>query len=441
MRSFASGVKRISVRSGHNVGKTACVAWIVIWHAIVRFPQKTIVTSPSAGQLEIGLISELKKWMHALPEMIRNRFDIKADSIFLKAAPYDSQIRARTASKDSPEAMQGIHCEDGSVLLIVDEASGVPDPVFAAAEGSMGGPNASTILLSNPTRTRGYFFDTHHEMADTAKEPKATAWKTMHVNSANCGRDNRNFVQGIIDKYGIGSSEHQIRVLGEFPDTEANTLIPAEYIDYALTAPIEVDPKAPLIYGIDVGRFGQDRTVLVKRRGNVVIDIQWWARKDTAESAALINAQAEQDRPDEICIDTIGIGGGVADSLRTTFKRSNVYDVNVSEATSVNTSTYKLRDDLWWQLRDWLATKSVRLFPNDLLIEELKAPTYSYTLSSGKIVVLSKDLMKKTLGRSPDFADALCMTFAGQGALLSGRAPAWSAWGSGPLRRNLAGVV
>jgi phage terminase large subunit len=441
LEQVGSGEKRLSVVSGHNVGKTAAASWTVIHHAITQYPQKTIVSSPAASQLKLALIPELKKWFYRLPEPLLGLFEIKSESIVLRQAPHASFIEARTASRDSPESMQGIHCEDGSVLLVVDEASGVPDSVFQAAEGSMAGPNAHMLLISNPTRLSGFFFQTQHDWADHAAKPIATAWRTLHISSldARCTLSNDNFVQGVADKYGVESNEYRLRVLGLFPDSESNVLIAPELIDSALVRDIAVNPSDPLIYGVDVGRQGADRTVLVKRRGNVVIDVQSWSKRDTAESAALVWQQALLDSPDEICIDSIGFGAGTADSLRALGCKS-VRDVNVAEVASTNPVCWKLRDDLWWSVREWLATRAVRLFANDDLIEDLRMPTYSYTTGSQKVVILAKDLMRKVIGRSPDYGDALALTFAGTGALLAGRTSMFSNWKTS-LRRNLAGVV
>ena len=137
-------------------------------------------------------------------------------------------------------------------------------------------------------------------------------------------------------------------------------------------------------------------------------------------------------------IDTIGFGSGTADTLRALGCKV-VRDVNVSESPAVGSVCQKLRDELWWQVREWLASRTVRLFQHDDLIQDLRMPTYSYSTGAQKVVILSKDLMRRIIGRSPDYGDALCMTFAGSGALLSGRTTVGS-W-KGTLRRNLKGFV
>jgi hypothetical protein len=132
--------------------------------------------------------------------------------------------------------------------------------------------------------------------------------------------------------------------------------------------------------------------------------------------------EAKIDKPAEICVDSIGLGGGVADRLREL--GLNVRDVNVSESTALNPQAYRLRDELWIATKDWLETRAVKLPKDDELRAELIGPTYSFT-SNGKIKVEGKSEMKRRGMRSPDLADSLCLSFAGQAAMVGGRAPKW----------------
>lgn len=440
MQAIARGERRLSVRAGHGVGKSAFCAWLIIWQMVVRFPQRTVITAPTQGQLFDALFAEVKLWFRKLDPVILNLFEIKSERIEYRANPEASYVSARTSSKERSEALAGIHCEDGWVLLVADEASAIPEKVFESATGSMSGERASTILIGNPTRNSGLFYETHHKLSDKADKPVSAPWLTMHVSCLDSPRAAKSdFSQQIADTYGIRSNAYQTRVLGEFAEREDDVLIPAYLIEAATKRDIVIDPKAPLIYGVDVSRFGDDRSVICKRRGNVVLETKWWAKVDLMETVAIIAREARLDNPDEICVDSIGLGAGVADRLRE--MGFNVRDVNVAEAASMNPSGSRLRDDLWIQTRDWFQTLSVCIPSEDeRLISDLKAPTYSFS-STNKLVVEPKALMKKRGLASPDHADALCLTFAGQAALIGGRSPLWSSSGKGPLRRNLSGVV
>lgn len=426
LNNLARGERRISVRAGHGVGKSTACSWALIWHMTCRFPQKGVVTAPTAAQLFDALFAELKSWINKLPPVLRDSFDVFSDKIVLKGAAESSFISARTSSSDRPEALAGVHSEN--VLLVVDEASAVPEAVFEAAAGSMSGHSATTILISNPTRNSGLFYKTHHELASD--------WKRMHVSCADNPLVSTDFIRQIATTYGEQSNAYRIRVLGEFALTDDDTLISADLVDAAMQRDVTVQQSEPIIYGVDVARFGTDRTALCKRRGNVVLEIKSWGGLDLMQTVGQIVNEAKLDAPEEICVDTIGLGGGVADRLRE--QGYNVVDVNVSESSAMNPNANKLRDELWMSVKDWLATRAVKLPRDETLRHELVAPRYNFS-SSGKLIVESKDSMRKRRMRSPDLADALCLTFAGNAAMVGGRALAWKP--GKPLTRGIRGVV
>lgn len=426
LQAIARGERRISVRAGHGVGKSTACSWALIWHMTTRYPQKSVVTAPTSAQLFDALYSELKTWINKLPPVLRESFDVFSDRVVLKGAPESSFISARTSSTERPEALAGVHSEH--VLLVVDEASAVPEQVFEAAAGSMSGHSASTILISNPTRNSGLFYKTHHDLASD--------WYRMHVSCLNIPLVSADFVQQIKATYGDESNAFRIRVLGEFALADDDTLIPAELVDGAISRDVATSGSEPLVFGLDVARFGSDRTALVKRKGNVVLEVKSWGGLDTMQVVGAIVNETKMDKPDEICVDTIGLGSGVADRLREL--GLNVRDVNVAESSAMNPNANKLRDELWLSVKEWLATKSVKLPQDEQLRHELVAPRYTFT-SSGKVQVESKDSMRKRGMRSPDLADALCLSFASNAAMVGGRAPKWVPGQA--LKRHIRGVV
>ena len=419
----AKGERRISVRAGHGVGKSTACAWLLLWHMFTRMPQKSVCTAPTAGQLFDALFSEVKHWAQKLPEPLRDTIEIFSDRIVQRGAPESSFISARTSSAERPEALAGIHSEN--VLIIVDEASAVPEPVFEAAAGSMSGHSATSVLIGNPTRNTGLFFKTHHQLSSD--------WQTMHVSCLDNRLVAKDFIKQIAATYGETSNAYRVRVLGEFALRDDDSLIPADLVDSAMIRDIALDTTQDLIYGVDVARFGSDRTVICKRRGNVVIEFRHWSGEDLMSTVGRIVHEANTDKPYEICVDSIGLGGGVADRLREL--GYNVRDVNVSESNALNQQAAKLRDELWIAAKDWLETRSVKLPKDDELRQELIGPTYSFT-SNGKIKVEGKSEMKRRGLRSPDLADSLCLSFASQAAMIGGRG---SKWISGqPLQRRVS---
>lgn len=426
LNAIASGERRISVRAGHGVGKSTACSWALIWHLLTRFPQKAICTAPTAGQLFDALFSEVKHWINRLPPSLRDAIEVYSDRIVQKGTPESSFISARTSSAERPEALAGVHSEH--VLLICDEASAIPEAVFESAAGSMSGHSATTILIGNPTRNTGLFFRTHHSLSSD--------WKTMHVSCLDNPLVAHDFIEQIKATYGEGSNAYRVRVLGEFALRDDDVLIPAELVDGAMQRDVVLNTSEPLIYGVDVARFGDDRTVICKRQGNLVVGFKHWSGEDLMGTVGRIVHEASLDKPEEICVDSIGLGGGVADRLREL--GHNVRDVNVSESAALNQQAARLRDELWMAAKDWLDTRAVKLPKDDDLRAELTGPTYNFT-SNGKIKVEGKSEMKRRGMRSPDLADALCLTFASQAAGVGGRALRWVP--GKPLKRNVIGIV
>src|SRR5215467_8694006 len=159
-RALARGETRLSIRSGHGVGKGFWIAGTLCWFSNTRAPFKAAITAPSAPQLFDAAWAEIRAMFGRLPPAWRELWSINADRINLRQAPDECFITARTARADQPEALQGIHAP--AIMLVVDEASGVPQAVFEAAGGSMSSPGAITILTGNPTRSSGFFWRTHH---------------------------------------------------------------------------------------------------------------------------------------------------------------------------------------------------------------------------------------------------------------------------------------
>lgn len=416
--AFGRGERRISIRACHGPGKTAVAAWLVCYMMFCRFPQKTVATAPSRGQLEDALVAEVEKWMKRLPPALLELVEIKKNRIELRAASEESFFTARTARAENPEALQGVHSEH--VLLIADEASGVPEAIFEAAAGSMSGHSATTLLLSNPVRSSGFFFDTHSKLKDL--------WYTVQVSAADSPRVTDDFVYDIARRYGENSNAYRIRVLGEFPLADLDTIIPFEFVESARNRDIELPGNLDEIWGLDVARFGDDYNALVRRTKLAVMpDIDIWMGKDLMKTAgrvkALWDSLPPHQRPSEILVDVIGLGAGVVDRLRE--QKLPVRGVNVSETASVEEEYRNLRTELWFTAREWLATRDRKLpscegvggcardCPHEQLAAELVVPKFDYT-SSGKLLMESKRDIKKRIHRSTNVADAFALTFASE---------------------------
>lgn len=393
--------RRVSIRSGHGTGKSTFEAWCILWFMSCYFPCKIPCTAPTSHQLHDVLWSELAKWHRALKERIpelADEFEWTAEKFFLKSAPQESFAVARTSRPEQPEALQGFHGDN--LLFLIDEASGIPEQVFQVAEGALSTPGAFVFMAGNPTRMEGYFYDSHHKMR--------ASWSALHWNGEESPLVSDQYKEEMKLKYGFESAIYKIRVRGEFAGNP-DGVIPLAIISGAVNR--QVKPFGEHKWGLDVARFGDDRTALAKRCGNALLEkVKWWAGKDTMQTAGLLKLEYDSAKikPLAIFIDVIGIGAGVVDRC----KELNLpaVGVNVAESASVKDRYNRLRDELWFEAREWFDKKDVAMPDDESLIAELTLPSYKVT-SAGKIQVESKDDMKKRGVTSPDLADAFCLTF------------------------------
>lgn len=396
--------RRLSIRSGHGVGKSAFMAWTILWFHSCFFPCKGGCTAPTATQMSDVLWAELSLWHRRLKERIPElgeKFNWKADQFEMVEAPQESFSVARTARPEKPEALQGLHSK--YVLILVDEASGVAESIFEAGRGALSSEDSYVVFASNPTRLEGLFYETHHKLR--------SLWGTLQVNGEQCPLQSQQFRDELAHQYGKDSNVYRVRVQGEFPLEESDTVIPMHLCEAACVR--DVQPFGPTVWGVDVARFGGDRTVLVKRRTNATIEPhQSWGGMDTMQSAGKVYAEwnktLPEDRPTTIFVDVIGVGAGVLDRLLELDLPA--VGVNVAESAAIEDTYSRLRDELWFRARKWLEKKSCKLVKDDVLMAELSMPKYAFT-STGKIKVESKDELKKRYPRSPDVGDAFVLTF------------------------------
>jgi hypothetical protein len=395
-------------------------------------------TAPTKAQLQDALFAEIKVWLAKLPPVLTQLFEVKSDGITFVPAPEESYLSVRTARAETPEALQGVHCEGGFVLLIADEASGVPEKIFEAAVGSMSGANATTLLLSNPTRSTGFFWKTHQANS---------GWWTRRVSWTDSPRVTADFEREVAQIYGEDSSAYRVRVLGEFPKADDDTVIPFELIESARQRELFVRPGLETVWGLDVARFGDARNVLLKRNARSVLpSLLVWEGADLMATAGRVKLEWDgtppSERPVEILVDVIGYGAAVVDRLVEL--KLPVRGVNVAESSAWSERYRNLRAELWFKTREWLNRRDVSLptnprdprSPVEILAQELALPRYSVT-SSGKLMVESKQDMKRRGHKSPDVADALILTFASEPAAVVNQEQNRS-WGHVPWGESLS---
>ena len=411
---------RVTVRSGQGVGKTGVEAIAGLWF-LTCFPHARIVaTAPTRQQLNDVLWSEISKWQEKSPLLSKILVWTKT-RVYVKGQEKRWFAVARTATK--PENMQGFH--EDNMLFIVDEASGVADPIMEAILGTLSGHNNKLLMCGNPTKTSGVFFDSHTR--------DKLIYRIHRVNAEDSPRTNKENIESLKRKYGADSNFVRVRVFGEFPRQENDAFIPYHLVEESIRLGLDYIPnRVPeLIHmGCDVARFGDDRTVIGHKVDEKVELVHNVRGQDTMATADKIIETGEELVRRYSWRDTIpvkvddgGVGGGVVDRLKQ-IKRNDPARFEWLDVLPVKFGI-RIRNKHYHDSTSYMMgvvrrlltpqdesgeVKPVELIlpDNDNLAAQLSARKYRLTDTS-KIQVESKDAMKKRGLPSPDEADCLLL--------------------------------
>jgi len=405
---------KVSIRSGQGVGKTAFEAAILLWF-LVCFPfARVVATAPTRQQLHDVLWSEISKWQ-SRSILLRKILKWTKTRVYVKKQDERWFAVARTATK--PENMQGFH--EDNMLFIVDEASGVANVIMEAIDGTLTGENNKLLMCGNPTKTTGAFFDSFHA--------NRTKYKTHVVSARDSNRTNKDNIQFLIDKYGEDSNVVRVRVDGEFPENDDDVFITLSMAEKAVNT--DADTKGVISFGVDVARYGADKTVICVKKGNAITFPIVKRGQDLMRTVGDIVLQYKEaikgyQGKIMVNIDDAGLGGGVTDRLEEV-RREQGFSQMVINAVNAGASARNDNYDeekyenlgtlLWANVRELLredeaSRKKCELsFPNDNeLIAQLSTRKYHLT-SRGRVALERKEDMKKRGLPSPDKGDAVAL--------------------------------
>jgi phage terminase large subunit len=397
---------RISIRSGHGTGKDAGTAMLILWFMSTRAYPKVVCTAPTARQLYDILWSELSKWLRM--SILKDEFIIQKDKLFHKDHPKEWWCRAvspsvKATKEEQAETLAGFHGEH--LLIVVDETSGVPDPVFIPLEGAMTQIDNHILLIGNMTRNTGYFYESHFH-SELSKP-----WIKLHWDSRKSTNVKPEYVDYMATKYGVDSNIFKIRVIGDPPEEDARTLIPLHWAQQCVGNEIVIAEDEPLYLGVDVARFGEDKSIILPRQGLRIDPWEEFQGMDTISLGGFILQTYSELEAEGIAIDEVGVGAGVTDWLQK-LNRSNVFGVNVKRKSSDITRYHMLRDELWIAMRE-KCMHGVYSFPvgelGEELCNELASPYYSFNAHGGFKVESKRDMKLRGVA-SPNIADALGLT-------------------------------
>jgi hypothetical protein len=403
-------VLRMATASGRGIGKSALVSWLILWMLTTRIGSTTIVSANSEAQLRSITWAEITKWAALL--INSHWFEISATRVMpakwiaelverdLKKGTRYWSVEGRLWSEENPDSYAGVHNHDG-VMVIFDEASGIPDPIWSVTAGffTENTPNRFWFAFSNPRRNEGYFYECFNA--------KRNFWTTQSIDARQVEDTDKAVYEQIIEEYGADSPQARIEVYGQFPTDGDDQFIPPSLVDEAATRPKYKDETAPIVLGVDPARSGNDSTVIVARQGRDIVAIKRYKGEDTMEIVGRVIDAIEEFRPALVVLDEGGLGYGILDRLKE--QRYKVRGVNFGWKSSKPAMWQNKRAEMWGDMRQWLRTASI---PNERLLKsDLCSPQYK-TNSSGAIALEAKKDMKARGLASPDAADALAVTFA-----------------------------
>lgn len=404
--------RKISIASGHGIGKTAVISWIILWFLFVNYNSQVPCTAPTADQMYDVLWKELNLWITKMPNGVKGQYEWGKDHIRMVQSPETWFARAKTSSKENSEALAGVHADH--VLTLADEASGVEEKIFNTAEGAWTSGDILVILISNPTRTEGYFFDTHHKLK--------TNWQTIEFSSIDSPIVDNEYEANIAQRHGRDSVEYGIRVLGKFPNQGGmdDTGYVNLYNDGDIHEQVDFGDDTrfvgTVLMGVDPAGEGDDKTsffirdrVKAKKIHEEIISNP----RGIAEKI-LTFMEKYEIRGRNVIVDSFGVGADVAKEVAILSKGNvSIYSVNVGELPEreIDQELYtNKRAEMYYKQKIWFKTGG-ELVENKNVREELKTIKFKRN-TKGKIQIMPKVEMKKRYGyKSPNDADAFALTF------------------------------
>ncbi len=424
--------KHLSTVSGHGIGKSMACSIITLWFLYCYYGAQVPVTAPTSHQMKDVLWKELSIWIKKMPDEVRPLYEWSSDYVRMIHDPEAWFARARTSTKENTEAIAGVHADH--VCLVVDEASGIPEQVFTAAEGALTSGNVLVILISNGTRTTGYFYDTHHKRKED--------WQIFQFDGEQSPIVDREYVEMQEKRHGRGTDEFRIRVTGGFPTEDA--MDESGYLQLIPANRIIVIPKlgetlfvGRKILGVDPSGEGKDTTTYVLRdhfHAEVIHTDKISNARSIAGSILTFIARYNLD-PNDVVVGSLGVGTDVGKEVAlASLGKFEIYTVLEGNAPKYeeeyNPLMFRRMDDemdenkvdlylnlralMYFRARKWLIRGGEIVdvnVENSDLAQEMVSNKYKRSLQGNKIQLMSKKEMLKLRIKSPNAADAFSLTF------------------------------
>ena len=406
--------RRMAFKACAGPGKTALLA-ILGWNfAITKRDSMIGCTSVTGPNLSSGLWTELARWRSKAP-LLESLFEQTSKAIFFKERPKTWRIEARTWSADADSnqignALRGLHAD--YIMWLLDETGDYPDAIMPICESIFAGSpkEAHIVQAGNPLKKSGPLY-----RATMAPD----LWKTISITAdpddpMRTPRVSVEHARQMIKEYGADNPWIRVTIFGQFPDADFNALIGLEEC-IASTKRVyrlgDIESSAKVL-GIDVGREGDDPSVICPRQGLQMFKMSTYRNIDGIQGGAQANRVWEDFGADAAFVDnTGGFGASWVDQLRV-LGRTPV-PVNFSQDAHDKQRYYNKRTEMAVDFVAWIR-RGGAIPANDELIKALTQTNYAFKGDrvGDRMILEPKDAIKKKLGFSPDHFDAAILTFA-----------------------------
>ena len=393
-----------AVASGHGIGKSALISWLIHFAISTHENTRGVVTANTEGQLRTKTWPELSKWHNMF--IAKDLFTYTATAIFSSDKDYEKtwRIDAIPWSKNSPESFAGLHNQGNRILVLFDEASAIDDVIWEVTEGALTDANTEIIwcAFGNPTRNSGRFRECFRKYRKF--------WNTYQIDSRTVKISNKAKIEEWLEAYGEDSDFFKVRVRGVFPSASDLQFISTEIADKAqkqVYKPGQFE-HLPVIIGVDPAWTGSDSLEIVMRQGYSMKSLASIPKNDDDWRMAQLIAQFEDEyKADAVFID-MGYGTGIYSIGKQLGRKWRLIEFGGKSNDPVYLN---MRAYMWGQMKEWLR-EGGSIPPNDqALYDDIVGPE-AIIDKNGRIQLESKKDMKDRGLPSPNKGDALALTFA-----------------------------
>lgn len=412
---------KVAMSACKGPGKSCLLAWVIWWFLYVHEDAQVMAVSITSDNLKDNLWKELAVW-RMKSNLLQDVFELTAERITHKERPRVWWCSARSFPKQADETQQtntlaGFH--GTNILVVLDELGDYPAGVLPAAEAIFANKvNAKLVVAGNPTRVNGPL----HSIVTK----DASRWAIIFITGdpddpKRSPRIDIDWARAEIKKNGRDNPWVMVNILGKFPPAASNQLIAVNLVIDALArdVPLLAYRSDARVWGLDPARFGDDEIVLAKRQGVVAFRMQTWRNLNgtqlgDAVGRELLEAEAKGELPDAVFVDVGGNGSSAFDRLHVLGWEDLVIGIDFGSKAEESSRYANKRTEMWWLMMEWLRDRPACLPTDNVLQEELAAPTFDFRIVQKQTVFIlePKEQMKKRGVPSPNRADALALTFA-----------------------------